>query len=131
LLATTKKLAFIRLALGTRVAFVKSGGTDEMTLRIRRSVERMLVVFTLTGRIQADQVMGLDALLESESPDFDIVLDLGNVKLVDRDAVQFLASREATGTELRNCSAYIREWITQETNAMQRKEARNAAGLEG
>jgi len=102
-----------------------------MTLRIHRLVERMSVVFTLSGRIQADQVPTLQALLSSESLDLDIVLDLRHIKLVDRDAVQFLANREAAGTELRNCSAYIREWITQETNAMQRKETGSAAGLAG
>jgi anti-anti-sigma regulatory factor len=102
-----------------------------MTLRIHRLVERMSVIFTLSGRIQADQVPALQALVSSESLELDIVLDLRHVKLVDRDAVQFLASREAAGTELRNCSAYIREWITQETNAMQRKETGNAAGLAG
>jgi anti-anti-sigma regulatory factor len=102
-----------------------------MTLRIQRSVERRSVVFILTGRIQEDQVPDLEALLKSESSDRDIVLDLGQIKLVDRDAVQFLAGREAAGTKLRNCSAYIREWITQEKNAMQRKEAETAAGLAG
>jgi len=84
---------------------------------------------TLTGRIQADHVPDLEALMKSESSDRDIVLDLRHVKLVDRDAVQFLASREAAGTELRNCSAYIREWITQEKNVMQRKKAENEAGF--
>jgi hypothetical protein len=100
-----------------------------MTLKIQRSVERRAVVFILTGRIQAEQVPDLEALLKSESSDRDIVLDLRQVKLVDRDAVQFLAGREAAGAELRNYSAYIREWITQEKNAMQRREAENAAGL--
>ena len=100
-----------------------------MTLRIQRSVERRLVVFILTGRIQADQVPDLEALLTSESSDRHVVLDLRQVKLVDRDAVRFLADREAAGTELRNCSAYIREWITQEKNALQQKETENAAGL--
>jgi anti-anti-sigma regulatory factor len=102
-----------------------------MTLKIQRSVEPRTVVFVLTGRIQADQVPDLEALLKSESSDRDIFLDLRHVKLVDRDAVQFLASREAAGTKLRNCSAYIREWITQEKNAMQRNETENAAGLAG
>jgi hypothetical protein len=102
-----------------------------MTLRIQRSVERRSVVFILTGRIQVDQVPDLEALLKSESSDRDIVLDLRHVKLVDRGAVRFLASREGAGTELRNCSAYIREWITQEKNAMQRSETENAAGLPG
>ena len=102
-----------------------------MTLRIQRSVERRSVVFILTGRIEADQVPDLEALLRSESSDRDIVLDLGHVKLVDRDAVQFLAGREAAGTELRNCSAFIREWIRQEKNAMRRNETENAADLAG
>jgi len=76
-------------------------------------------------------VPDLEALLRSESSDRDIVLDLGHVKLVDRDAVQFLAGREAAGTELRNCSAFIREWIRQEKNAMRRNETENAADLAG
>ena len=96
-----------------------------MTLRIQRSVERSSVVLVLTGRIQADQVPELEALLKSESSDRDMVLDLRNVKLVDRDAVHFLARSEGAGTELRNCSAYIREWITQEKNARQRSELGN------
>jgi STAS domain len=102
-----------------------------MTLRIQRSVEPRSVVFILTGRIEADQVPDLEALLKSESANRDIVLDLGHVKLVDRDAVQFLARREAAGTELRNCSAYIREWITQEKNAIKRKKTKNEAGVAG
>jgi hypothetical protein len=101
-----------------------------MTLKIQRSIERRSVVFILTGRIQAGQVSDLETLLRSESSDRDIALDLRHVKLVDRDAVQFLASREATGTELRNCSAYVREWIAQEKNAMQRR-GENAPGLAG
>ena len=102
-----------------------------MTLRIQRSVERRSVVFILTGRIRAEQVLDMEALLKAESSDRDIVLDLGHVKLVDRNAVQFLAGRETAGTELRNCSGYIREWITQEKNAMQRTEAEDAASLAG
>jgi anti-anti-sigma regulatory factor len=82
----------------------------------------MSVVFTLTGRIQAEQVPELQDLVGSESSDLDIVFDLCHVKLVDRDAVQFLAKSENAGTELRNCSAYIREWITQEKNVMQKRE---------
>jgi hypothetical protein len=57
------------------------------------------------------------ALLTSESPAHGIVLDLEQVKLVDRDAVLFLALSEALGASLRNCSAYIRKWINQERNA--------------
>jgi len=51
------------------------------------------------------------------------VLDLKEVKLVDQDAVRFLAQSEAEGTRLRNCSAFIREWILQERRATRRAEA--------
>jgi anti-anti-sigma regulatory factor len=88
-----------------------------MTLRIQRSVERELVVFNLTGRIQGEQVPELLALLRAESSAHGIVLDLEQVKLVDRDAVLFLALSGALGAELRNCSAFIRKWIDQERNA--------------
>lgn len=85
-----------------------------MTLRIQKSVERERVVFTLTGRIQAEQVPELLALLRSESSARGILFDLEQVKLVDRDAVLFLALCETLGARLRNCPAYIRKWIDQE-----------------
>jgi anti-anti-sigma regulatory factor len=93
-----------------------------MTLRIQKSDEHNRVVLTLIGRIQADQVPELQALLKSGT-DHNVVLDLKEIKLVDRDAVRFLAQREAEGTKLRNCSGFIREWISQERNELQRAEA--------
>ena len=90
-----------------------------MTLRIDISDEQERVVFTLTGRIQAEQVCELDELLQSELPNHSLVLDLKEVKLVDRDAVCFLAQIEEDGVRLRNCSSFIREWISQERNRMQ------------
>jgi len=33
---------------------------------------------------------------------------------VDREAVKFLARYESNAVELRNCPAYIREWIKRE-----------------
>jgi anti-anti-sigma regulatory factor len=87
-----------------------------MTLRIQTSAEGEQVVFTLAGRIQADQVAELQTLFESGLTDNNIVLDLKEVKLVDRGAVRFLAHHEAEGARLRNCPAYIREWILQERN---------------
>ena len=90
-----------------------------MTLRIDISDERDRVVFTLTGRIQAEQVSELQALVKSDFPDHSLVLDLKEVKLVDRDAVRFLAEVEGGGARLRNCSAFVREWISRERDRMQ------------
>jgi hypothetical protein len=90
-----------------------------MTLRIDISDERDRVVFTLSGRIQAEQVSELQALVKSDLPDHSLVLDLKEVKLVDIDAVRFLAAIEAQGARLRNCSAFVREWISRERDGMQ------------
>jgi hypothetical protein len=97
----------------------RAEGLYQMTLRIQRSVEQELVVFTLTGRMQAEQVPELLALLRAAPAGHGILLDLEQVKLVDRDAVLFLALSETLGARLRNCSAYIRKWIDQERNAHQ------------
>lgn len=94
-----------------------------MTLRVQRSIEGERVIFRLTGRIQAEQLPALQALLRSEAPGYGLVLDLEEVKLVDRETVRFLAEEVAEGASLRHCSAYIREWILQERNAMRRAEA--------
>jgi anti-anti-sigma regulatory factor len=103
-----------------------------MTLRIQRSVESDLVVFKLTGRIQAADIPELLTLLQSDSSwRGGIVLDLEQVKLVDRDAVLFLALSEVVGAKLRNCSAFIREWITQERSAMNRNKTEDPTGFEG
>ena len=92
-----------------------------MTLRIQRSDEHERIVLRLSGRIQADHVPELKTLLSAE-PDHNLILDLREVKLVDREAVRFLAQAESAGTKVRNCSAFIRAWILQEQKAMQHLE---------
>jgi hypothetical protein len=41
-----------------------------------------------------------------------VVLDLAEVTLVDREAVRFLAACDMRGIGVRNCPAFIREWIS-------------------
>jgi len=41
-------------------------------------------------------------------------LDLKDLTLVDREAVRFLERCETDSIKLKNCPAYIREWITRE-----------------
>ena len=69
-------------------------------------------MFHISGRISAQDVDMLRALLEEERRV--VAIDLKEVLLVDREAVKLLALRESNGDELRNCPAYIREWITRE-----------------
>ena len=87
-------------------------------LKIRRSTNGK-IVFTLSGRIEIEDVAELQRLLASESADRNLAFDLADVTLVDREAVKFLAHCEADSIELENCPPYIREWI-------QREKARNS-----
>jgi len=82
--------------------------------RIQRSADGKFVVLSLSGRIKAAGLAELQRLLECEAGNRTLILDLKEVKLVDRDAVSFLASCEAKGIKLANCPAYIREWIERE-----------------
>ena len=72
------------------------------------------VVFKLSGRMGAENVSELETLMSAEASGRRIVLDLKDLRLVDQDGVGFLRRCEAISIQLKNCPAYIREWITGE-----------------
>ncbi len=82
-------------------------------LKIQRATNKQ-VVFTLSGRMDAENVAELKEVIESEARGRRIVLELRDLTLVDRDAVKFLERCETDGIKLENCPAYIREWIARE-----------------
>ena len=94
-------------------------------LKIQRKANGR-VVFTLSGRIEAEDIDELHRLLELEDTSRNIALDLRDVTLVDRDGVKFLADCEVNGIQLENCPAYIREWIARESGWARRKKTINA-----
>lgn len=99
-----------------------------MSCRIDRVVSREdLVVFQVSGRITAQELGMLQDLLRQESGA--VAIDLKDVLLVDRDAVKFLALSEFNGLELRNCPAYIREWITRESVVQASSKEKNDADI--
>ncbi len=82
-------------------------------LRIQSTVNRE-TLFTVSGRMDSANLVELKNLIDAETADRPMALDLKELTLVDRDAVTFLKRCESKGIELRNCSAYIRQWITRE-----------------
>ena len=82
-----------------------------MVLRIEKSSVSGLVVFTLSGRIDHTRIPELKNILASLSMNQKIAIDLADVTLVDPISVEFLATCQALGVELRNCPAYLYEWI--------------------
>ncbi len=70
------------------------------------------VVIKLSGRMDAENIGEMETLVRTEADDRRIVLDLRDLTLVDQDAVNFLKCCEEDNITLKNCPAYIREWIT-------------------
>ena len=63
--------------------------------------------------MKAEEVAELKALFDADYRR-NIVLDLRDVRLADRDAVKFLRDCEADGMKFENCPAYVREWMDRE-----------------
>jgi anti-anti-sigma regulatory factor len=79
-------------------------------LRIQRS-ENGEVVFTLSGQMDEEPIAELETLINSEANGRRIVLDLKDLTLVNENAITFLERCEANSITLKNCPAYVREWI--------------------
>jgi hypothetical protein len=88
---------------------------ERKMLKITRTVNGEAVI-KLSGRMDAEDLTELKTLMTSEAEGRPIVLDLRDLTLVDREAVSFLKRCEADNITLKNCPAYIREWITRERN---------------
>jgi hypothetical protein len=84
-----------------------------MTCKIERLAnEGTTVVLRLCGWIQVEHVKTIKELIEQENGE--VALDLTEMTLVDRDAVNFLATCELKSIELQNCPAFLREWVASE-----------------
>jgi ABC-type transporter Mla MlaB component len=87
-------------------------GDDRMIL-IEKVENGDGVTFVLSGRMQHEDLQALKTLLKKHKKQT-VFLDLKGVKLVDRDAVEFLAGFETGPCKITNCPPYIREWIRRE-----------------
>ena len=90
-----------------------------MTCRIERVVgPDGVVVLQISGRIDDPDVEIVRELIESEmTSKSTVALDLRNVTLISRAAIKLLSTVEEKGIELRNCPAYIREWVSREKHS--------------
>jgi len=117
---TGKHRIFMGLHLVCRLHSWLKNGQDQnfepnptMTCRIDRVVIGPgLLILHISGQISGKDVDLLRSLLEQERTV--VAIDLKDVLLVDREAVSLLALRELNGAKLKNCPAYIREWVTRE-----------------
>jgi len=87
---------------------VREGGANDLqdrTARQQREPDRVAPVWMDSGGTCENN----RALIEQETGK--VALDLTEMTLVDRDVVNFLATCELKGIELRNCPAFLREWV--------------------
>jgi hypothetical protein len=73
------------------------------------------VVFTVSGRMGSEGIAELERVFRSEANGCHTILDLQDLTLANQDAVNFLERCEAGGITLKNCPAYIREWMSQKS----------------
>jgi hypothetical protein len=95
----------------TRIRILRRG----WMLKITRAANGEVVI-KLSGRMGTENLGELEKLVSAEADGRRIILDLKDLKLVDQDAVNFLRRCEGGSIQLKNCPAYIREWITGERN---------------
>ena len=85
-----------------------------MTLKIKRIAGKREARICLSGQLRSENVVQVKAEVGRGGPR--VALDLGEVDLVDIDAVRFLNVCESAGVSILHCSPYIREWMLQEKN---------------
>jgi hypothetical protein len=83
-----------------------------MTLKIKRIAGKRNTRICLSGQLRCENVGQVKSEVERGGPR--IVLDLGEVDLVDIEGVRFLNACESAGLAILHCSPYIREWMLQE-----------------
>jgi hypothetical protein len=94
-------------SIHTRLA----GKARTMASKIVRLAERdHLVLLHMSGHLQEVNVSMIEELIAKETGQ--VVLDLVEVTLVDREVVKLLAACDARGIGLKNCPAFIREWMS-------------------
>ena len=92
-------------------------------LRIERSANGQ-VEFTLSGRMQTEDIEQVQQLLIVETSGQPVMFVLRDVTLVNQDAVTFLAGCEVKGIKLESCPLHIRNWINQEKRRNKRRQRR-------
>jgi hypothetical protein len=84
-----------------------------LTLKIERIGEKHGTRISLSGELRSECLDAVRAEISSATPP--VVLDLGEVNLVDIDGVRWLSACQRQGIRVEDCQPYIREWMYQET----------------
>ncbi len=68
----------------------------------------------LNGKFSEDAIPELEhSIVEARESHRRVYIDLSEVTLVDRKAVQYISEQAAHDVKLVNCPVYLRHWINQ------------------
>ena len=96
----------------TRPRLVDPRWAIKQMLRIEKESDGCVSRLKLSGRIQSACIPRIRSAMNDGCTR--IILDLGEVTLVDIAAVRFLISCENEGVEFVQCPPYVREWMLRE-----------------
>jgi len=72
------------------------------------------VTLLLNGKFGEDAIPELEhSIIEARESRRRVYIDLSEVTLVDRKAVQYFSEQAAQDVKLVNCPVYLRRWISQ------------------
>ena len=70
------------------------------------------VTILLNGKFSEDSLAALDeSISAARGANRNVVMDLSEVTLVDRKAVQYLVDQTSHNVRIVNCPVYLRRWI--------------------
>jgi anti-anti-sigma regulatory factor len=72
-------------------------------------IERNQLILHISGHLQKAHLSLIEEILAKET--HPVIFDLAEVTLVDQEAVRFLVVCNVRSIGLRNCPAFIREWM--------------------
>ena len=81
------------------------------------------LILAIAGNVSAEALPEIALLIDHGRRDHEkVILDLGEVTLIDPAAAQFFAEQFRGGVRLVNCPVYIRRWIARDTNVESENE---------
>jgi anti-anti-sigma regulatory factor len=84
----------------------------EAAYKITTQPEEQFVTILLNGKFSEDSLADLDeSIMAARGANQTVVMDLSEVTLVDRKAVEYLADQSSHNVRIVNCPVYLRRWI--------------------
>jgi len=84
----------------------------EAAYKITTRPDEQFVTILLNGKFSEDSLAELDeSIAAARGVNQTVVMDLSEVTLVDRKAVEYLADQNSHNVRIVNCPVYLRRWI--------------------